>query len=56
VGSATGTPPPGNATGTPPLINNGTVGSNQATTQDQLKANPAPVPNTGGVAGGAGGC
>ncbi len=56
MGSATGTPPPGNARGTPPLINNGTVGSNQATTQDQLKANPTPFPNTGGVAGGASGC
>jgi hypothetical protein len=32
-------------------MKNNMVGANQATTQDQLKANPMPVPNTGGVSG-----
>jgi hypothetical protein len=49
VGSATGTTPQGNLTGTPPLIKDQTVGSNQSTTQEQLKANPMPGPRTGSV-------
>jgi hypothetical protein len=32
-------------------MKNNTVGASQATTQDQPKANPMAVPNTGGVSG-----
>jgi hypothetical protein len=42
----------GSATGTPPLINDPSLGTGQATTQNQLKANPMPSPITGGVGSG----